>query len=94
VSVIDELLATPRATRRLHRAALPGRSRPSASRLGLHGRSGSTRTACWPVREGDAHVIRNAGGGRDRDELRSLAISQRLLGTTEIMLIHHTGCGC
>ena len=43
--------------------------------------------------EGDAHVIRNAGGVVTSDELRSLAISQRLLGTTEIMLIHHTGCG-
>jgi carbonic anhydrase len=43
--------------------------------------------------EGDAHVIRNAGGVVTQDELRSLAISQRLLGTTEIMLIHHTDCG-
>ena len=43
--------------------------------------------------EGDAHVIRNAGGVVTQDELRSLAISQRLLGTTEIILIHHTDCG-
>ena len=43
--------------------------------------------------EGDAHVIRNAGGVITADALRSLAISQRLLGTTEIILIHHTGCG-
>jgi carbonic anhydrase len=43
--------------------------------------------------EGDAHVIRNAGGVVTADELRSLAISQRLLGTTEIILIHHTDCG-
>ena len=43
--------------------------------------------------EGDAHVIRNAGGIVTQDELRSLAISQRLLGTTEIILIHHTDCG-
>jgi carbonic anhydrase len=43
--------------------------------------------------EGDAHVIRNAGGVVTADALRSLAISQRLLGTTEIILIHHTGCG-
>jgi carbonic anhydrase len=43
--------------------------------------------------EGDAHVIRNAGGVITSDELRSLAISQRLLGTTEIILIHHTDCG-
>ena len=43
--------------------------------------------------EGDAHVIRNAGGVVTDDAIRSLAISQRLLGTEEIILIHHTGCG-
>ncbi|GAA3125281.1 beta-class carbonic anhydrase [Streptosporangium carneum] len=43
--------------------------------------------------EGDAHVIRNAGGVVTADERRSLAISQRLLGTREIILIHHTDCG-
>lgn len=43
--------------------------------------------------EGDAHVIRNAGGVVTQDVLRSLAISQRLLGTVEIVLIHHTDCG-
>src|SRR6188472_3300485 len=42
---------------------------------------------------GDAHVIRNAGGVVTDDEIRSLAISQRLLGTEEIILIHHTDCG-
>jgi carbonic anhydrase len=42
---------------------------------------------------GDAHVIRNAGGVVTEDEIRSLAISQRLLGTEEIILIHHTDCG-
>ena len=45
------------------------------------------------LREGDAHVIRNAGGVVTDDEIRSLAISQRLLGTEEIMVIHHTDCG-
>src|SRR5215211_7857687 len=45
------------------------------------------------LHEGDAHVIRNAGGVITDDEIRSLAISQRLLGTEEIMLIHHTDCG-
>ncbi len=44
------------------------------------------------LEEGDAHVIRNAGG-RARDALRSLVISQRLLGTNEIAVIHHTDCG-
>ena len=43
--------------------------------------------------EGDAHVIRNAGGVVTDDEIRSIAISQRLLGTEEIILIHHTDCG-
>src|ERR671931_878963 len=45
------------------------------------------------LREGDAHVIRNAGGVVTEDVIRSLAISQRLLGTREIVLIHHTDCG-
>src|ERR1700753_348006 len=55
------------------------------ARLNVYGLLGLT--------EGDAHVIRNAGGVVTQDELRSLAISQRLLGTTEIVLIHHTDCG-
>jgi carbonic anhydrase len=42
---------------------------------------------------GDAHVIRNAGGRADADALRSLIISQKLLGTTEVLVIHHTDCG-
>jgi carbonic anhydrase len=45
------------------------------------------------LREGDAHVIRNAGGVVTEDAIRSLAISQRLLGTEEIILIHHADCG-
>jgi carbonic anhydrase len=45
------------------------------------------------LEEGDAHVIRNAGGVVTDDAIRSLAISQRLLGTEEIVLIHHTDCG-
>ena len=45
------------------------------------------------LQDGEAHVIRNAGGVVTDDEIRSLAISQRLLGTTEIILIHHTDCG-
>ena len=43
--------------------------------------------------EGDSHVIRNAGGVVTNDVIRSLTISQRLLGTNEIILIHHTDCG-
>lgn len=45
------------------------------------------------LEEGDAHVIRNAGGVVTDGDIRSLAISQRLLGTKEIVLIHHTDCG-
>jgi carbonic anhydrase len=45
------------------------------------------------LQEGDAHVISNAGGVITDDEIRSLAISQRLVGTREIILIHHTDCG-
>jgi carbonic anhydrase len=45
------------------------------------------------LREGDAHVIRNAGGVVTDDAIRSLLISQRLLGTREIILVHHTDCG-
>ncbi len=45
------------------------------------------------LRDGEAHVLRNAGGVVSDDVIRSLAISQRLLGTREVMLIHHTDCG-
>lgn len=55
------------------------------ARLNIYGMLG--------LEEGDAHVIRNAGGVVTDDEIRSLAISQRLLGTSEIVLIHHTDCG-
>ena len=55
------------------------------ARLDVHGMLG--------LELGDAHVIRNAGGVITDDEIRSLVISQRMLGTTEIVLIHHTDCG-
>jgi carbonic anhydrase len=55
------------------------------ARLEVHGMLG--------LELGDAHVIRNAGGVITDDEIRSLVISQRLLGTREIVLIHHTDCG-
>jgi len=55
------------------------------ARIDVHGLLG--------IAEGDAHVIRNAGGVITDDAIRSLTISQRLLGTTSIMLIHHTDCG-
>ena len=49
--------------------------------------------AALGLEDGDAHVLRNAGGVVTDDVIRSLAISQRLLGTREIVLIHHTDCG-
>ena len=49
--------------------------------------------AALGLRDGDAHVLRNAGGVVTDDVVRSLALSQRLLGTREVMLIHHTDCG-
>jgi carbonic anhydrase len=93
MSVTDELLANAeRYAESFDKADLP---MPPAKHVAI--------VACMDARlnpygllglsEGDAHVIRNAGGVITQDELRSLAISQRLLGTTEIVLIHHTDCG-
>ena len=93
MSAIDELLRNAESYGQgFDKGELP---LPPAKRLAI--------VACMDARlnpygllglsEGDAHVIRNAGGVVTDDEIRSLAISQRLLGTTEIMLIHHTDCG-
>jgi carbonic anhydrase len=93
VSVTDELLQNAEQyAERFDRGGLP---LPPAKRIAV--------LACMDARlnpygllglsEGDAHVIRNAGGVVTDDEIRSLAISQRLLGTEEILLIHHTDCG-
>ena len=93
MSQTDELLANnERYVAEFDKAALP---LPPAkkvavvacmdARLNVYGALG--------LKEGDAHVIRNAGGVVTDDEIRSLAISQRLLGTEEIILIHHTDCG-
>ena len=93
MSVTDELLANAeRYAAGFTKGDLP---LPPAKRIAI--------VACMDARlnpygllglaEGDAHVIRNAGGVITADELRSLAISQRLLGTKEIILIHHTDCG-
>jgi carbonic anhydrase len=92
VSTIDELVRANREyARTFDRGHLP---LPPARRVAI--------LTCMDARiipsralgleEGDAHVIRNAGG-RARDALRSLIISQRLLGTREIAVIHHTDCG-
>ena len=93
MTAIDELLANnARFAETFDKADLP--VRPG---LGL------AVVACMDARldthrllgisEGDAHIIRNAGGVVTDDVIRSLTISQRLLGTTSIMLIHHTHCG-
>jgi carbonic anhydrase len=93
MTVTDELLANAdRYADNFDRGDLP---LPPAKRVAV--------VACMDARlnpygllglsEGDAHVIRNAGGVVTDDEIRSLSISQRLLGTEEIILIHHTDCG-
>src|ERR671923_167319 len=93
MSAIDELVRNAQSyAEHFDKATLP---LPPAKRVAV--------IACMDARlnpygllglqEGDAHVIRNAGGVVTDDEIRSLAISQRLLGTEEIMLIHHTDCG-
>jgi carbonic anhydrase len=92
VSVTDELLANNAAYAESFSGPLP---LPPAKHLAV--------VACMDARldvyrilglnEGEAHVIRNAGGVITDNEIRSLAISQRLLGTREIILIHHTDCG-
>jgi carbonic anhydrase len=92
MSVTDELLANNAVYAETFTGPLP---LPPAkhiavlacmdARLNVYGALG--------LNEGEAHVIRNAGGVVTEDEIRSLAISQRLLGTKEIILIHHTDCG-
>jgi carbonic anhydrase len=93
MSVTDELLRNAeRYAETFDQGALP---LPPAKKVAV--------VACMDARlnpyallglnEGDAHVIRNAGGVITDDEIRSLSISQRLLGTEEIILIHHTDCG-
>ncbi len=92
MSVTDDLLKNNRAYAESFTGPLP---LPPAKKIAI--------VACMDARinvfaalglkEGDAHVLRNAGGVINEDEIRSLAISQRLLGTKEIILIHHTDCG-
>ncbi len=93
MSTTDELLANNEAY--AEHFDKGGRPLPPARKLAV--------VACMDARlnvhdllgldVGDAHVIRNAGGVVTDDEIRSLSISQRLLGTEEIILIHHTDCG-
>lgn len=93
MSVIDELIRNSR----VHALAY--------TTAGTHGRPAKAIAiltcmdarinveSLFGLRSGDAHIIRNAGGIVTEDTLRSLLVSQRLLGTREIMLLHHTECG-
>ena len=92
MSTIDELVqANDAYARTFDRGHLPlPPARRAAILTCMDARIISSRAL--GLEEGDAHVIRNAGG-RARDALRSLIISQRLLGTREIAVIHHTDCG-
>src|ERR1700682_2775250 len=92
MAVIDELVeANQKYAKRFDRGHLPMPPRRHVAILTcMDARIVPSRQL--GLEEGDAHVIRNAGG-RARDALRSLVISQRLLGTNEIAVIHHTDCG-
>ncbi|HEY0936826.1 MAG TPA: carbonic anhydrase [Trebonia sp.] len=92
MSVADDYLKNNAAYAETYANSLPARPAGHAAivacmdcRLDIYGLLG--------LGAGEAHVIRNAGGAVTDDMIRSLAISQRLLGTTEIILIHHTDCG-
>lgn len=93
MNVIDELLANNRryadALADTHLDVRPARALAIVSCMD----SRLDVFAALGLRDGDAHVLRNAGGVITDDVIRSLAISQRLLGTREIMLVHHTDCG-
>ncbi len=93
MSITDELLKNAEAyAERFDKGDLPmPPGKPIAVVACMDARLVPTRVL--GLEEGDAHVIRNAGGIVTDDEIRSLAISQRLLGTEEIILIHHTDCG-
>ena len=94
MSVTDELLPNnERYAAGLRQGRSAAAARQEGRGRGLHGRPPEPATSMLGLEEGDAHVIRNAGGVVTDDEIRSLAISQRLLGTEEIILIHHTDCG-
>ena len=93
MTAIDELLANNEAyAARFDKGDLP---LPPARKLAIIACMDARLSpyAMLGLKEGDAHVIRNAGGVVTDDEIRSLAISQRLLGTDEIIVIHHTDCG-
>lgn len=93
MAAIDDLLANnQRYAAAFTRGGLPA---PPALRLAIVTCMDARINvyAIFGLREGDAHVIRNAGGVVTDDVIRSLLISQRLLGTREVVVLHHTGCG-
>ena len=93
MSVTDELLRnTEQYAESFDKGDLPMPPGQEGRRRRVHGRAAHPDVVLG-LEEGDAHVIRNAGGVVTEDEIRSLTISQRLLGTEEIILIHHTDCG-
>ncbi len=93
MSSTDELLANnEKYARSFDQEGLPSRPAKQLAVVACMDARLNLYTALG-LREGEAHVIRNAGGVVTDDTIRSLAISQRLLGTEEIMLVHHTGCG-
>lgn len=93
MNVVDELLANNRA----FAASLSDRHldvRPSRSLAVVTCMDSRLDVfAVLGLRDGEAHILRNAGGVITDDVIRSLAVSQRRLGTREVMLIHHTDCG-
>jgi carbonic anhydrase len=93
MSVTDELLKNNEAyAARFDKAGLPAPPRKKVAIVACMD-ARVIPTEMLGLREGDAHVIRNAGGVITDDEIRSLAISQHELGTEEVLLIHHTDCG-
>ena len=93
MSVIDELLANNARFARTF--ADSGLEAPPQKKVAIVACMDARREmrALLGLEEGEAHIIRNAGGVVTDDVIRSLMLSQRLLGTREVMLIHHTGCG-
>ena len=92
MSVIDEVLAANQEYARTHelRRLTP---RPARKLTVLTCMDTRLSTRTLGLREGDAHIIRNAGGIVTDDTLRSLIVSHHLLGTEEFMIINHTDCG-
>ena len=92
MTVADEYLENNAAYAASYTASLPGRPSQHVAVVACMD-SRLDVAALLGLGGGEAHVIRNAGGVITDDMIRSLSISQRLLGTTEIILIHHTDCG-